>query len=264
MRLIVYCMAVAGLLAIGAGPASSASSAGTPSPKDAVTAAQMKVDDAHAAVTSIEAEIRKATGRYDVSPDGLNKAIDKLQQQQEQLELDEAGAVGRQRATEEAVARFTEEAKKRLDAGDPVVSELEKVVALREKQLARMQALMQNGAVSVESMDAAETALGQAKAEVAAARKNAAGGSGITEALSAWNREAMNLSIERAERSAKLDYIKDRIDRLRSGAGLLDKLDRAIQNENEAANQLMKAKLIANNRNNLFPTPADPSAAPPP
>ena len=261
MRTIIFVVAVASLLAVAAGPASLPSSPGDPNVRssDEISAAQSRVDKAHLKVAGIETDIRNATGRFDVSADGLNKAIDTLQQQQEQLELDEAGSVGRQRATEEAVARFTEEAKKRLDAGDPVVSELEKVVTSREKQLDRMQSLNKTGAIAVESVESAEAALLQAKAEVAAARKNAAGGNGVTEALSAWNREAMNLSIERAEREARLQYIEKRIDSLKKGVAMLDNLDRAMQEERAADGDLTNAKAAASRGNAVFggnrPTP---------
>lgn len=160
---------------------------------------------------AIQAKIRKDTGLLEVTPEGLRQLVDRLQQQAESLELEEVGAAGRQNALEAAIAKYSAQMRKRAEADD-VAQELTKVLEMRRNQLARMRELMKQGTLTQAELDAAEAAVAQAQAEVAASRQRAAGAAGDT--LEAWNRELVNLSVAAQERRAKLSFIRDRLKKL--------------------------------------------------
>jgi chromosome segregation ATPase len=162
-------------------------------------------------LAKLRSEIAQATGRVDVSAQGLRRSIEKLQEQQEQIQLDDAGAQGRRQGLEEAIKQYTARAADRA-ASDEAAKQLEKVVAVREEQLKRVQQLFQAGAAPSSEVAAAEAAVAQAQADVAMAKQRAAGETGPNSALDAWNREAMTLSIEESERQGRLKYIRDRLD----------------------------------------------------
>lgn len=171
----------------------------------------------------LQVQIKKAMDRVDGA--SIVAAIRKLQEQQEQLLLEAAGATGRRRGLESAIDKYTEMAQVRADQ-DPVVAELDKVVAFREQEMKRMEQLQKVGAVSASDVNASETALANSRAELAAAKQRAAGGKSSSEALDGWNREAMNLSIDATERQARLGYIEDRLQKLNKvNEDLVDLID---------------------------------------
>ena len=177
-------------------------------------------------LAKVRSEIAQATGQVEISADGLRHAIEKLQEQQEQILLDAAGAQGRRQGLEDAIKRYTATAAERA-ASDEAAKQLEKVVAVRQQQLQRVQQLFQAGATPSTEVAAAEAAVAQAQADVAIAKQRAAGESGPNSALDAWNREAMNLSIEESERRARLKYIQSRLEQYKqviAQAGDLDQL----------------------------------------
>ena len=179
--------------------------------EQAYAAAQEERNEAAHRFSQLRSEIARATGLVEVSADGLRHAVEKLQEQQEQLLLDEAGAKGRREGLEEAIKEYTATATDRA-ASDEAVRQLEKVAAVREQELKRLEQLFKAGAVPTNEVAAGEAAVAQAQADVALAKQRAAGGTGPNSALDAWNREAMNLSIEQTERRARLQYIQSRLD----------------------------------------------------
>jgi len=188
-------------------------------------------------VQLLQMQIQNAIGRIDGA--WVGQQIKKLQEQQEQLLLDEAGSRGRQRGIEEAIERYTEIARRRADS-DPVVGELEKVISFREQELKRMEQLHKVAAISASEVNAAETELAQSRVGLAEAQQRAAGGSPTINALDTWNREAMNLSIEKMDRHARLDYIAGRLEKL-------NKLEEDLMDLTDASNTL-----ASNQNNSLF------------
>lgn len=169
---------------------------------------QVEPPQAQVQIESLRNRLQTTMNQIDIET--ISKGIKELKEKREQLLLDEAGASGRRQGLEEAVKRFTEMAKSRGDS-DPVVAELEKVVALRQQELDRMKQLYKTGTVSAGDASNVELVLAQARAELAAAKQKVAGGAGLGEALDTWNRESINLSIEAEERRARLDYIAGRL-----------------------------------------------------
>jgi len=172
---------------------------------------QARAEAVRAQVESIQDRMRKAGGLLEVTPEGLRQMVDRLQRQAESLEVEEAGAKGRQAALEAAIAKYSVQMKLRAD-GDEVTQELSKVLETRKNQLGRVKQLQKQAAVAQGEVDAAEAAVAQAQAEVAASRQRAAGAAGET--LEAWNRELVNLSIAAQERNAKLTFLRDRLKKL--------------------------------------------------
>jgi chromosome segregation ATPase len=191
-------------------------------------------------LAKLRSEIANATGQVEVSADGIRHAIEKLQEQQEQLQLDAAGADGRRQGLERAIKEYTATAADRA-ASDEAVKQLEKVAAVRAQQLERVQQLYKAGAVQSNEVATAEAAVAQAQADVALAKQRAAGGPGPNSALDTWNREAMNLSVEESERRARLKYIQSRLDQYQQVIGHVGELEqltadlRAAEARREAA-----------------------------
>ena len=188
-----------------------------------------------------QTQIQNAISRLDGA--WVVQEIKKLQEQQEQLLLDEAGAVGRQRGIELAIDKYTAMMRDRA-AGDPVVGELEKVISFREQELKRMMQLQKVAAISAGEVNNAETELAKSRVDLAEAKRRAAGGSSTSSALDDWNREAMNLSIEKMDRHARLDYIAGRL-------GKLNRLDEDLMDLTDALNNLNTTAVTLPN-NDLF------------
>ena len=183
-----------------------------------------KRDELAEALKALRDAIRANTGRLVATPEGLRRVLDKLQEQHEQLELDEAGARGRREGLEKAIAQLSDRLKQRTQS-DAVADELKKVVQVREQQLKRVEEAYKSATVAQAEVDSAEAALAQSKADLAGARQRAIG-SGSAEALDAWNRELLTLSVEEQERQARLEYIKERLQQLAAVQEQVDDLDR--------------------------------------
>jgi len=211
-----------------------------PAPADSVRAAELRIYDAELArayeaearrqqeetqarLQDLRAKIRAMTGRTDVSADGLRKLVQTLEEQREALELDEAGAQARKAALEDALKAAAQNAAKSVE-GDTALRELRKVVDMREAQLSRMVKLNQTGAAPQSDIEAAEAELAQAKVNLALRQHQAALDQGV-DGMSALNRDLVNLTIAEAERMARLEFIKRRLDKLGEAMPLLDDLD---------------------------------------
>ena len=87
-------------------------------------------------------------------------------------------------------------------------------------------------------------AMEQAQADVETAKQRAAGGGGPISALDTWNRELMNVSIEQAERRARLQYIDGRLDKYRQVSPALSEMDLAAQELRAADSRLARQRDI--------------------
>jgi hypothetical protein len=196
-------------------------------------------------------QIQSAMSRVDGA--WIVQEIKKLQEQQEQLLLDEAGASGRERGIEKAISQYTAMTRERADS-DPAVKEFEKVVAARESQVKDMQERLKIGICTPAETLAASALLAQSHADLAAAKQRAAGGSQSSDALDAWNREAMNLSIEKMDRHARLDYIAARLEKL-------NRLDEDLTDLTDASNNLAYNNMLIKNPFGAAQPEPEPGAA---
>jgi hypothetical protein len=211
--------------------------------------AEQRLDVAHrtfeenqALVQAVRNELLKVTGRVDVSADAIRKSAARVEAELESLQLDAVGAEARLAAIEKTVAEVTAHAR---DAGksDEVAAELNAVVAAREHALQVKQKLHENKVASESDVQDARSALAEAKARLAERRQtvNAATGGGGG-ALSEWNREMFNLSHDAAERRARIKYLSERLDRLRAGLPLINRLAEAEAARDDAAARLASAR----------------------
>ena len=191
-------------------------------------------------VSVMREELRKATGRADVSPEGMRQAITRLQEQQEQLLLDEAGAEGRKAGLSEAVKRPSDEIQAKANT-DAATDELKQVLTLREKELQRMQELGKAKAVAQKEVDEAQAAVADARLKLIEVRRQAVG-TANAESLEIWNRELMTLSVAGLERRARLKFIQDRLERLSAALPKIDELERRIAEEQRAERMLQEAQ----------------------
>ena len=173
--------------------------------EDAIMKAEAQVQQCQQELEKRRESLFSLSGLVSVTPEALRQLAERLQDQKEALQVDEAGAKGRQDAIAKAIADTTDRLKVRASADD-VTAELEKVVSARQKQLERIRQLQAAAAVPNADVVAAEAALATARAEAAASRQKTAGLS--SDLLEALNRELINLTIGRQERAAKMEYIE--------------------------------------------------------
>jgi chromosome segregation ATPase len=197
-------------------------------------------EQALAQVRQLRDELRKLTGRADVSPGGLREAITRLQEQQEQLQLDEAGAEGRRKGLAVAIDQLTVEVKKKADS-DAAAVELEHVLDLRQRELKRTQELAQAHSVSQHDVEEAEIAAADARLKLIEVRRQAIGTTN-SESLDAWNRELINLSVAEQERRARLTFIGNRLEQLSNALPKLDDLERQMAEAQRAERGLQEAE----------------------
>jgi hypothetical protein len=190
--------------------------------QDRAAEARAKYEAAARQLKELQTVLRDRTDRLDVSAEAVRKSIAWLEEQRETLELDEAGAAARRLA----VAQAVEEATKKAEVAakdDAVALELRALVKYRETALARTEELYKTGATPAATVDAAQAQLAEARAQLAARRREAVAGAGA-DAVATWNRELVDLTIGEKERHARLDYIADKLMRLRAAIDLVDQV----------------------------------------
>ncbi len=219
--------------------------------------ARQERDDTLARLQQLRDAIRNVTGRTDVSADGLRKLVQTLEEQREALELDEAGRSAK-RALEDALKAAAVGAANSAD-GDAAIKELQAVVDAREAQLNRLAKLAATGAVTQSEKEAAQADLAQARANLALRQREAALDHGGGE-MAALNHDLVNLTVAEAERLARLEFIKRRLDKLRDATPLLDDLDglqgRLQRDQNAADVASEKARLAYWEAAHVYKQPA--------
>jgi chromosome segregation ATPase len=185
--------------------------------------ATLELRNARDKLRDVRQQMQSLSGRIEVSPDVLRHAAVKLEDEQQSLELEQAAMSARQEAMEKAAATAAARAKQAAEE-DPVARELAKVVDARETAWKQLRQAFARGLTTPQEVSAAEAALAEAKAKLAAQREQAvvaAGGDG----LAALNRELTNLSISEQERQARLRFIKERLAKLAQALQLVDDLE---------------------------------------
>ena len=187
---------------------------------------------------TLRSEIRARTGLIEVTPEAVRQDVVRLQEQRETLQLEEAGAKGREAALTEAIKRSTDRQKERGQS-DPVSEELAKVVAVREKELQRVEQMRNSHAVSDQAVETAQSNLATARAELAAARQKASGG--VADADS-WDHELIELSVAHGERQARLKYIDGRLGQFADVIHNVDRMELVSREMIRADEALAKAE----------------------
>ena len=154
-------------------------------------------------------DLQKKVGRSDVSWDGMFREVERLEKEKQSLEMEQAGRNARRGALERAVAETGEKARMQI-ASDAAAAELEKLVALLEEQVKTMKDIRDKGRASDQDLTDLQIRLSEAKGRLAARREavlQAAGG----DLLAKLNAELTMLSIDDAERMARLKMIEDQL-----------------------------------------------------
>jgi len=138
--------------------------------------------------------------------------LDKIRDYEEEaqsIEYELAGLKARGDALTEQIAKIAQQ----MEAApktDEVTAELEKVVALREKELNRIQSLVEKQLASDQEMGQALEPVALARAELAKQRQaiaQAAGGNLLAE----FNRDLIKLAIESAEMEARREFLQGKL-----------------------------------------------------
>jgi hypothetical protein len=185
--------------------------------------AAVRLAKLQAEVRETEAQLRKKTGRTDVSPDSLRQTASRTENELEALELDTAGSTARLQALTAAIA---EVAKKGEEAAknDEVTKQLMEVVAARDQELQMKQKMAEQATISQAEIMEARARRAEAMAKLAE-RRTAVAASAGGGALADWNREMLDLSLDAQERQARTAILKDRLEHLKAGFDDVDRLE---------------------------------------
>ncbi|MGE5610227.1 MAG: hypothetical protein ACM359_13315 [Bacillota bacterium] len=167
-------------------------------------------------------ELRKITGQTDVSPEALHAAMSKMDQERQALQIDLVAMEARRNALQRTIAEQSKDVMDRVQE-DPIANELQTVVKVRTQQLEHLKAQFAAGTAPSSEVSAAAVALAEAKAKLLERQelvRTRAGG----DMLAAWNRELLNLSIDRAEKTVRNDYIDKRLAAFRDVDPLLERI----------------------------------------
>ncbi|MEO6437387.1 MAG: hypothetical protein ABIP55_16710 [Tepidisphaeraceae bacterium] len=200
-----------------------------------------RLEGATAKARELREKLRDVAGRADVSNNGIQTAVARLEEERQKLELDVMGKTARREALEEEIARQSERAAKKVD-DDPIAAELQKVVEVREKRVNRIE--QKYGKDSPAADNELSEAIAQAaetRAKLLERRHDA-----ITEAggatLETFNRELLTLSVDLRELTAREKFVKRRLDALRQALDLLDPLNQAEADLTDARANTASAK----------------------
>jgi hypothetical protein len=196
----------------------------------AIAATKAKVAQDQIEENQLKARIRALTGgRLDISTDTLQKAAEKLDDQIDdaKLQVDALGA--RKTAIADEMEAVMKKGQDAVDK-DPVVVELLKVVDVRQKEVDRDVQMVAAATMSRSDLDQASAALADAKAQVELQREHAAAGAG-GDAMVGLQKELIDVTIDEAEQSVRLDELEKRRAHLEQAIDLANTLDQVRGDE---------------------------------
>src|SRR5438105_1427538 len=191
-------------------------------------------------LATLREDLRTRTAHVEVSPEAIAQATLKLESLREDLLLERAGAQAREKALAEAIAKYSDRAEHQMDR-DPVVMPLREVVKQNELMVKRLEVLSKQGTVSTTDLSTARAALATAEANLAEKRREAALAAGGAQ-LAVLNRELTQVSITSAERDARLRFIEQELDKLRSVGPMLDQYESTVDRLRRARRALDDAR----------------------
>jgi hypothetical protein len=172
---------------------------------------------------ALEEELREQAGRADLARHRIDATSHDLGKTRASLELKLAGAKAREAALVEQIAKIGRDIDKSLKES-AVAAELQKVVEIREKEVVRVQQLVQRGVASSHDLDQPQEDLAHARAALAQYRESASEkvGGGL---LAELNKQLVEVAIESAENEAELRGVEAQLSEIR-GRKLLQLADR--------------------------------------
>jgi len=185
--------------------------------------ARRNLDVVNQQLHEAQEELRRVTGRTDVSLDSLNAVIESLDKEREELLLESAVADARWEAIEDAIGSEIQRAQD-ATAKDTASHEIQMDVDALQERLKVMQEATKSGLNTPADVLAAQASLAEAQTKLAERRSTVtseAGGSTLAE----LNHDLVDARIATAERNAKMEFIKQRLITLNNALRIADEKD---------------------------------------
>lgn len=201
---------------------------------------RVEVEEWSDRLEQLRTQLRRASGRVDVSPEGIRAAVAGLEQERQRRELQVAASRARHAALKDAIQSATKRAETRLE-GDEIARELEKAVEISQQALAYVRKLHESGAgASATDLAAAEMRLAEARVALYTRKEALAGHpeGGPAALVQQMEAEALNL----VEAEAVLDHVKDSLKRLDDATRLLDEYESHLERRDQARRAAAEAE----------------------
>jgi hypothetical protein len=184
--------------------------------------------EAFLALQQLQREILDSAGLAHLSREHVLERIRSLDECRLTLEMELAGVQARRQALQEQIARIGQDAEKAVD--DEIASELERVVALRGKELERVRALAERGQASDMEVGRYEEEWATAKVQLLTHREEARHRHG-GDLLHRFNEELATLSIEAADMEARMSVLNQQCTEIKAAnlLGLADRYEREVK-----------------------------------
>ena len=186
-------------------------------------------------------KIGAVTRQADTSSEAVRAAMSKLDQECQTLAVDLVGIEARHEALQKTIADQSKRMEDRVQ-GDPICQELQKVVDARTENLEQTKKMVQAAVASSTDLSTAVVALAEVKAKFLERQEVVAARSG-GDLLAAWNRELLNLSIDKAEKSAKAKFIDKQLDSYRDAGAILRNIDKLHDAHSKLDRELKELEL---------------------
>ncbi len=167
----------------------------------------------------LDLQLRTKMGRMDVLPAHIRDAAASLDTQVDALRLAQVGTQARRDAIAEQIAELGQRVTNGI-ARDEAVVALEKVVQSREMAFKTIVEQHNAGVISQNDVDAAQTALAEAQAQVALERNRAAASAG-GDIVVALQRELIDQTITQSAQDGQLRFLAAEQERFRQGMDIL-------------------------------------------
>lgn len=156
--------------------------------------------------------LREKAGRIDLDPQAIGNELSDLRANLRNLELQTVARQAREAALAERIAEIGARVERELGE-NTVVREMERVLELREQELARTRRLVESGQAGEAELLAALEQVARSRAEIAerrhAARMQAGG-----DQLASLNEELADLATQTAEAEAHRAWLQDQLNEL--------------------------------------------------
>ncbi len=199
------------------------------------TAAELQ--QAREQLNQLRAKMREATGRADASSERIRDELNQLEDARQEIQLELESRAARMKALTDNIAQVSARVEEKVK-NDPVATELQKVVEVREKQAELVKSQVERGQSSRAEYEEALAQAAEARARLLDRRSETAESAG-GDAVRSWNREIMSLSVDTAELQAKLDRLSQRLANYQKVMDDLDQLD-ALHEQVETAQDSLR------------------------
>lgn len=184
------------------------------------------------------AELKKLESTMGVSEESYPEVLKTLHAQRVELLIDLAGIEARFKAIKDAIAVSTEV------QSESAHSTLRKLVIIREQDLDRLKQQYQQGVIPSSEVSKAEIALLEAKTRLAQMAANSGG------MLDQLNRQLLDTSLEKAEKTARLDKARqliEEVDAYRVHASKVSGKQRKLNSLAQGMRSLLNDLTVENN-----------------